>query len=515
MAFAAMLLAGIAAWVISSQLPPTYRASVVLVATQAPSSFVGVELVTPPSVDPRVFQGALVEGDLIATVLRRVTGREHSEIEINEFRQRLRVNVENQLVSSVVRISVTDGDANRAATYANELARELVNWDRNRALSFIERGIGALELAIAELDSELVQASQPELGGEALARQAMLATLRDQRARELDAARARSASAVVVGGLSQLSPSAVPERAIGPRLVFNTFVAAVLGLVLAYLLQVIRWSQREEVRTQQRLVQLTGIPVIAEYPKVRASRSRDVGEAGSYLRTGILRELGNASRLVVGITSPSDFSEKLRVSSTLAEHFAVSGHKTLLIDGDLRKQGPGLGLEPDSWEVPGLSTYLMDPERPIQPLKVMLSNQRTFDMIPSIDSIGKSSELLEYGLQTLVIRLRDLYDVVIIDLPPVLKFADAVTAAAECSAVVVSVEVSSSAQPVKQSIQLLERNGGKVLGCVLIGVTSTHTKSGSTLIKTGSNAGRSVGTEPRGRPQKRGDAKAVVRVKQR
>lgn len=498
----------------SSGLPPTYRASVVLVATQPPQNLGGVELMTPPPVDPRVYQGALLEGDIAEKVLAQEIGRTPTETEVEEFRQRMRVNVENQLVSSVVRLSVTDRDPVQAASYADELAKALMDWDRNRAVSLIENGIAALERSIMELDAELVRASQASADPAAQSAQALTATLREQRVRDLEAARARSASAVVVGALDQLSPADVPERAIGPRLVFNTFIAAVLGLVAGYFLQLLWWTRSDELRDSERLASVTGLPVLAEYPRLSRRGARDVGEAGSFLRASILREVGDVDQLVVGVTAPTSYLDKLGVASTLAERFAISGFRTLLVDADLRKGGPGVGLDTEGSNVPGMSAYLLNPERPVKPLQVMLNQQFSFDLIPTVDGVGRPSELLEYGFKEFLDRSKDAYEVVILDLPPALSYADASTVATFCSGIVICASVESQADEAREAAALIERNQGKVLGSVLTGVTSPkpawapERSSASASAKGPAAATQRTAT-------KRADAKAFARVRQR
>lgn len=511
LALVAMVVAGALAFFVSREMEPTYRASTVLVATQTPATFVGVELVTPPPVDPRVYQSALIEGDLIEGVVDRLEGRRLTETELTQFKQRVRVNVENQLVSSLVRLSVTDADAERAATYANEFAAALVEWDRARALRFAEQGIAALEQAVAELDAELATAAQAEADAATQARQALIATLREQRARELDSARARSASAVVVGGLGVLSPAAVPERAISPRLVFNTVIASVLGLVIGYFIQLLRWSQRNEVRDRRRLAEVTGMPVLAEFPRHVRQRARDSGEAGSFLRASVLREAGDFDQLVLAVTSPTGFDEKLGVAAALSERLAVSGYRTLLIDGDLRKIGSGVGLDADTKDVTGFAAHLMNVDRPLHPVRVLMNQQRSFDFVPATESVSRSSELLEYGLQAFLERTTDRYDVVVIDLPPVLALADTVTVAPRCSGVVLCVEQSTESQAARDAARLLVNNGARVLGTVLTGVTP----AGATLMRRPEvPAGGAKGAASRS-AQTTKDAKAFVRVKQR
>lgn len=507
------LIAGAAAFLYSTRQQPMYSAGVSLVAVQPRNTFGNLELATPPQVDPRVFQSALLDGPVLPDAIARVDGSVPSEQDLRAFKRRVRVTVENQLVSGLVKIEVRDASPQRAALYADTIANILVEWDRERARQAIDSSVNALELAIADLDSQIAAAAQSEDQANAQRVQVQLATIREQRVRELEVARARGTTAVAVSSIQVLSPAAVPERAVAPRVLFTTFIAVVLGLIVGYAFQLVRWSLRDEVGNGEKLSDLTDLPILASFPRA-GRRLRANSDAGSFFRANLLAVSGGAYPLTVGITSPDNFADKVGVAGSLAERLSASGHRVLLVDGDLRRLGPGLGMSPARTQVPGLEAYLQQPTRQVQPLLVGVGQQASFDFIPSNAPTRHSSELVEYGMRPFLDGISGKYDVVIFDLPPTLSIPDAITAASACTGLVLCVGVAEKGQAVKQAMAMLETAGGRLLGTVLTGVRGV--RSDLEANKAGMVADRSGrGSSTAAAAPAREDSRPVVRVKQR
>lgn len=514
LALVVAIVAGAVAFIVSTRQAPTYSATVSLVSAQPRNAFGNLDLVTPPPVDPRAYQSALLEGAVVSDAIAAVDGEAPSQQALADFERRLRVGIENQQVSGLVRIEVRDENARRAAEYANAIAYALVDWDRDRARQVVLGSITALESSIADIDSQLATAAQSfdQAGVQLL--QVQLATLREQRVRELTAARERGTTALPVSALQVLSPAPVPEIAVGPRVLFNTFVALVLGLVIGYGAQFIRWTLWDEVGSYQRLSEATELPVLGVFPRSIRGRPFANTDAGSFFRANVSNATAEQSTLVVAITSTDSFVDKAGVAATLAERFASSGRNTLLVDGDLRRLGPGLGISAAKNQVPGFDSYLINSSHPLQPLIVRVSQRASFDFIPTNEPTEASSDLLEFGLGAFLQEARDSYDVIIIDTPPARTLPDAVTIAPHCDGLILCVAVSTSSQVVRQTMQVLDLAGTEVIGTVLTGAKGSRSPRASVdtsrargpHAKSGKRDGETVG---------RGDPQVVARVRQR
>lgn len=497
----------LAAFFLSMSLPSTYQASVGLLASSPPANFGGLDIITPPAVDPRVYQRVLLDGDLIGEALFRLDGVERSEAELRAFKRKVGVAVDDQQISAIVRITVRDTDPQMAARYADALATELVEWDRARARLMVDNTITALEQAIAEIDDQIgdfvAMGSDPDTQRQ----QALAATLREQRVRELEVARARGASAVMVGLLEPLNRASVPDEPVSPRPVLNAFIAVVLGLFFGYGVQFAAWSLTKEVRTRDRLETLTDLPVFATLPRTRRGRRRYSGDAIGYLRTGVQRGLEGRRNVAVALTSPAEFDDKAGLAVALAESLSRSGNRVLVIDGDVRQQGPGLGLGLDRNRVPGVEEYLSNPGLPLQAVTVNLEQHAGFEVLPAGTPVRQANELLEFGFEALIEQATLKYDFVIVDLPPVLKNPDAVVAAPSCAGVVICAGTTSGSEDVALSIDALEGSGAKLLGSVLSGVVSTQENP-----VTVAPARRTATSEERRPPRSQ---RVVARVKSR
>jgi len=469
LAIAVALVAGVFAFLVTERMAPVYRATAGLLASQPPSTFGNVDLIRPPSVDPRVYQRALLDSGLVHDALLRLDGVDRNEATMRAFMRQLRVSVENQDISSVIHIEVQDTDPTKAATYANSLAEALIDWDRNRARDMVTTSIAGIERSITDLDDKIAEAvATGDADGEQ-GFQTLWATLREQRVRELESLRARSASAVVVGLLESLSVAQPPREASGPRLAFSVFVAFVLGLALGYSVQLVWWFIKGGVMTTQQLADLTKLRVLAVFPRSRRGSHRLSPEAVSFFSANLLRIVRGSSPAVFGITSPDSFFDKTGVAVSLADGLARSGLRALLIDADLRLQGPGPGLDLRRTRTPSLDVYLQDADQDILPVTVFSDSRSSFDVLPSRVAARQPSELIAYGFRPLVAKLREMYDVIIVDLPPALSYADTLAAAPACTGIVVAVAAGSNAKRVEETVELLKANEIELLGTVLTG----------------------------------------------
>lgn len=511
-AIAIAVLAGIVAFVITSSQPPQYRASISLIAAQPYGGYGNLELVRPPQVAPRVYQAALLDGTILRDAAESVAGRPLSEPELVNFRKHVRTRVENQgTISGIVQIDVTHESPELAATYANAISDQLIEWDRGRSRQVVAGTIAALEESLQQLDSEIAAVTAGEGSAEAQARQVQLATLRAQRAQELESARARTSMVLPVGAIEVISPAVTSGTPVGPRVLFNTFVAIVVGAILGYLAQFLTWAIRAEVGNRQTLERMTGLPVLAVFPKSMKASTRFSGDAGSYLRENVAHITSGSSPTVIGVTSPTSHKEKLHVAETLAQKFSATGQRTLLIDGDLRKAGPGTRKVTKSSQVTGFESYLAEPGTPLRPLVVEIDSTSRFHFVPSRQPVVESSELISYGLVRFLDTIRDRYDVVILDLPPVMAQADAVAASTACTGQIVCVSPSTDRGSLRDALQTLKLASARVLGTVLVGTRRLR----SWPVKTQRAAKRSPLSERPPNVIDKGSPQAVARVKTR
>jgi len=122
------------------------------------------------------------------------------------------------------------------------------------------------------------------------------------------------------------------------------------------------------------------------------------------------------------VTSSQPQDGKSFISFNLAAAIAAVGHKTIIIDGDLRR--PTLHGKFDNDNSIGLSNYMVD-HTPRERI-IMKSEIANLSFVPAGPVMPNSAELIENGvLDDFVDFLKSKYDYIIIDTTPAGLVADA------------------------------------------------------------------------------------------
>jgi tyrosine-protein kinase Etk/Wzc len=210
-------------------------------------------------------------------------------------------------------------------------------------------------------------------------------------------------------------------------------LAILIGLLIPGGLVVLKNSFTSKVMNSQDVSSILDIPIVAEIAQNHTSQSIVIGghntnetaEQFRALRTRIARIYGeNRSGRVTMVTSSISGEGKSFISTNLATSLAAIGRKTLLLELDLRKpQAKTLMSLPS--EFPGITDVLTGEvrladaiqETPFSPF---------LRVITSGGFVQNPSELLEdESLHQLVRELREEYDDIVIDSPPVHIVSDA------------------------------------------------------------------------------------------
>ena len=496
-------IAVVVSFLMTQRATPVYEAQAAVVASRAASSLGELDVVVPPPVDARVYQRAINEGAIVHDALLRLDGRERGVAEVTRFLEKVRVSIEVHDLSSVVSNAVRDANPQQAATYANAIAERLMEWDRERGREMLTASVNAIERAIQDIDLQIAAAVQAEDQINAQRLQTLSATRRESLVRELEVAQARSASTPVVGLLKSLSVAQPPVEPVAPRPVFNAFVAVLLGLLLGYGVQFGRWSLDDRVRTPGGLGDATGLPVLGRLLVPRRGL-RLSEEAVGLLHAGLMGVLRREGTTVIGVASATAFDEKSGVALSLADALARSGYRTLLVDLDVRRLGPGYGVDVTRFAVPLLEAYLRDPNLQFEPLGFAIDSKRSFDALLPSGSGEALAGPLEGRLAALIERLGSVYDVVVLDVPPVLSGADALAAASVCHALALCVGAQTKREDARAAAMLVERSGPETAIALMTepgheGTPRRPAKVDVRVVARGKGAGRAgsaVASEP-------------------
>ena len=189
-------------------------------------------------------------------------------------------------------------------------------------------------------------------------------------------------------------------------------------------------------------------------------------EAFRALRTRIqFSRINKESLKTILITSAAPQEGKTTIATNLAGSFAQSKKKVLLIDCDLRK--PAIHKLFNSERIPGLIDYLIGNAK----LDEVLTKSRISDLsfIPAGTIPPNPAEMLDSKeMRNFLIQMRDKYDLIILDSPPVIAVTDSeiLTSMVDGTVLVVSAE-NTEIEMMERSVELIRRENTQFLGTVL------------------------------------------------
>lgn len=229
-------------------------------------------------------------------------------------------------------------------------------------------------------------------------------------------------------------------------------IAGVLGLFAGIAWVLLREAANDRVRRVSDLIEITGAESVVQLPAARPGIFGMPKKLGPFLE-GIraLRHrltpggaMQNAS-LVAGVFSALPTEGKTTVLRALAQSYAMVGRRVIVLDGDMRvgRLTGELGIAAGS---PGLSEVLSEDLDPSE--AIVTFEEGGFDVLPSGRPNAHSADLLEsrrFG--ELVAALRERYDVVLVESPPVLVLPDAPKIAAHMNTMVLVTEYDRTPRP--------------------------------------------------------------------
>jgi len=188
-------------------------------------------------------------------------------------------------------------------------------------------------------------------------------------------------------------------------------------------------------------------------------------EAIRTLRNSILLTDFDRRLRSVLLTSASPSEGKSTVAAHLAATHASQHKRTLLIDGDLRR--PSVHR---LYQVPnsvGLSNVLLE-QISWRDAVIRIDDPKGLDVLPAGPSTRRASDLIGMGLAELVEEAVREYDLVVLDAPPLLGFAEPLQMATAVDGVIVVARAGDTSRKALSSvITTLTRLRANLVGVVL------------------------------------------------
>ncbi|MBA2244398.1 MAG: polysaccharide biosynthesis tyrosine autokinase [Gemmatimonadetes bacterium] len=279
---------------------------------------------------------------------------------------------------------------------------------------------------------------------------------------------ARMAEAVEVGPVEIIDLADLPYAPDARLRMLKLFLGAVLGLGLGGALAVLFETRDTSIRNTEGLERVLQMPGLATIPRQAVSSPSSSGlarEAYRVLRTNLLFSRTGQLPGSLVITSATSGEGKSTTAANLAITCAESGMRVLLIDCDLRraKQHHVFGV-PRS---PGVAQLLLGTAKaeealrpsPVPGLTLLTAGSEEADVI----EVMRSARML-----SMIRTLREQFDLLIIDSPPVLAGADASILSALADGVLLVLRAGcTNHREALAAVQQLNAVGAHMLGAVL------------------------------------------------
>jgi Mrp family chromosome partitioning ATPase/capsular polysaccharide biosynthesis protein len=380
--------------------------------------------------------------------------------------------------SDLLVFTVEDGDQERAATLATAYASAFSRYRRELGTIAYRQARRGLEDRIATLRAE-----RPR-------RRRLIADLAEkvQELRTLETLQVGNTSVVrSARGAAQVRPT--PRR--------NGILGLALGLVLGIGLGFLRDALDTRVRSAEDVAEGLGLPLLARLPEpprrlrdeeelvMFAEPTSSRAEAFRVLRTNVeFANLDRGARTIM-VTSALEGEGKSTTVANLAIAFARAGKRVVLVDLDVRR--PILDRFFQLGGVPGLTDVVLgyvELEDAIAHISVAhgeravkwratgngtASVEGVVDVLPCGPLPPDAGEFVATQAITEILkRLRERYELVLVDSPPLLHVGDAMTLAARIDGLLlVSSLRLARRQLLAESRRILETLPAETLGVVV------------------------------------------------
>jgi len=422
-------LAGAVAYGVSKVLPPIYEARVSLLVRPsqplAPTDSTGA-ILTSDQVS-RTYASLMTERPL----LEQVISDRKLNISAEELQKQIKVTPQTN--TTILDVAVDNTDRSAAQAIADTLVRDFI------------------------------------------------ASIKQIQQQEAQTPNSRSADNLIV-----VAPAVTLDNPVSPRTLLNVGIAAVIGLLAAMGLAVLRETLDQSIKSDEELLERVGLTPLGHVGFVTAGKGRlgelvalsknsPAAEAYKSLRTNVLfSALGNDLKSIV-VTSAAPDEGKSRTAANLAVVLAAAGKRTLLMDADFRR--PSQHRIFGKVRNIGLSNLVLE-DIPQDKLFTPI------EAVPNLWFLGSGpippnpSELLGSNrVKGLLAGFRQTFDYVIIDSPPVNAVTDPSILAAEVDAtVLVAEEGRTTYAALAHAKGALDRVSANILGVV---INKIHAKAGS------------------------------------
>ncbi|MGA2854913.1 MAG: polysaccharide biosynthesis tyrosine autokinase, partial [Verrucomicrobiota bacterium] len=277
--------------------------------------------------------------------------------------------------------------------------------------------------------------------------------------------------------VDQAQPGKSPVR---PNKTLNIILGIVIGLVvgvgLAFFIEYLDTS----VKTIDDVERALQTPVLGVIPQnvgflIDEGIESQHSEAYRVLRTNFLFSRKDERLNSIVVVSAGAGEGKSTTVLNLATVFAQAGQRVLLVDSDLRR--PTLHKLLKVGNSLGLTNYLLK-QNTLEEV-IQRTSIPTLDLLASGKLPSSSMNILgSVSMKDMVAELKQRYDFVFFDSPPIMGVSDAAILASEMDMVIQVIQYRRYPQPMNiRAKQMIEKVGGNLVGIVLNNINMSQDES--------------------------------------
>jgi capsular exopolysaccharide synthesis family protein len=279
----------------------------------------------------------------------------------------------------------------------------------------------------------------------------------------------------------EIVDKAVPGmRPVRPNKPLNIALGIIIGLVvgvgLAFFIEYLDTSVKT-IDDVERSLQCPVLGVIPQNVGLVMDEGTESPHAEAYrvLRTNLLFSRKDDKLNTIAIVSAGAGEGKSTTVFNLAAVFAQSGQRTLVVDSDLRR--PTLHKMMHVTNNVGLTNYLLR-QNTLEEV-IQTTSQPTLDFLASGKLPSSSLGILSSAqMKDLISELKQRYDFVFFDSPPIMGVSDASILASEVDMTLQVIQYRRYPQPMNiRAKQLIEKVGGNLVGIVLNNINMSQDES--------------------------------------
>ncbi len=282
----------------------------------------------------------------------------------------------------------------------------------------------------------------------------------------------------------------VPKNPVKPRKGLNVLMAMIAGTFGGLFLALFLEYMDDTLKTPDDVNNMLNLPFLGLVPSAGSGNVKDeqdslyllsepnsiISESYRTIRTSIMLSLIDKPLKVLQLTSVGPEEGKSTVASNLAVAMAQSGERVLLIDADLRKHKVDKIFKMDNSV--GISNLILGDSDFSASMKT-IKDIPNLNIITAGGQVPNPSELLgSHQMKEFLSRVRENYDYIILDSPPVMAVSDPLVLSSFADGVVLVVWGGvTGREVVEKAKQSLMGVNAKILGVVLNNVSVTKEDS--------------------------------------